>query len=66
MGSLDQKPDYLVCTCMGVMYLEICQAIEDGARDFEALSELLAAGTGCTSCVDEVKHILSDELKKYN
>ena len=65
MGSLDQKPDYLVCTCMGVMYSEICQAIADGARDFEALSELLAAGTGCTSCVGEVQEILQQELKKY-
>lgn len=29
--SIANKPDYLVCTCMGVMYSEIVQAISEGA-----------------------------------
>ena len=61
MPLLDQKPDYLVCTFMGVMASEIRQAIEDGAEDFEALSEILMVGTGCSSCVEEVMQILQEE-----
>ena len=55
--------DHLVCTCMGVMYSDICQAIDDGAHSFEALSERLGVGTGCSSCVDEVHQILQSRLK---
>ena len=63
-----QKPkvivaDHLVCTCMGVMRSEICQAIDDGAHSFEALSERLGVGTGCSSCVQEVHQILQSRLK---
>ncbi|MBP9764887.1 (2Fe-2S)-binding protein [Candidatus Babeliales bacterium] len=54
--------DYLVCTCMGVMRSEIVEAIEQGSRDFDALSEKLGVGTGCSSCVQEVHDILKQTL----
>ncbi len=57
---LSQKPDYLVCTCMGVMYLEILDAIEKGNNTFEALQETLLVGTGCSSCHEELKQILEE------
>jgi bacterioferritin-associated ferredoxin len=57
-SPLEQKPDYLVCTCMGVMASDIEQAIQEGNSDFEALSEILMVGTGCTSCVEEIEVIL--------
>ena len=60
---LANRPDYLVCTCMGVMYSDLCQAIDAGADTFQALSDQLMVGTGCNSCVGEVEHIL-DEHKK--
>ena len=60
---LHQKPDYLVCTCMGVMYLEICAAIHEGCTDFESLKDRLLVGTGCNSCVPEVLQILEEETK---
>lgn len=63
-SPLSQKPDYLVCTCFGVMYSEICQAIENGAITFEQIQEILMVGTGCTSCVQEVNDILKEQLKK--
>lgn len=56
--------DYLVCTCMGVMYTDICDAIDAGAHTFEALSESLGVGTGCSSCVEEVHQILQSRLKQ--
>lgn len=61
--------DSLVCTCMGVMASEICKSIESGATTFQALSEELMVGTGCSSCVDEVKQILEykmDQKSKNN
>lgn len=62
-SPLLQRPDYLVCTCMGVMYSEICQAIQNGSKDFQSLSDQYMIGTGCSSCVSEVNEILTLALK---
>lgn len=56
--------DYLVCTCMGVMYSEIIEAIHSGASDFQALQDQLMVGTGCSSCVQEITEILAQCAKK--
>lgn len=60
-SPLAQRPDYLVCTCMGVMYSEIVEAIQGGADNFAALKDQLMVGTGCNSCVAEVHDILREE-----
>jgi len=61
MGSpLEQRPDYLVCTCMGVMYQEIVDQIKQGCTTFEQLSDVLMVGTGCSSCVAEIKQMLEE------
>lgn len=57
---LEQKPDYLVCTCMGVMYSDIVTAIDAGSTDFQKLQDCLLVGTGCNSCVPEVEMILKE------
>ena len=59
-SPLLQRPDYLVCTCMGVMYTDIIQAIENGADSYQKLQDTLLVGTGCSSCVAEVKDILKE------
>jgi len=46
------------------MYSEICTAIASGSKSFETLQESLMVGTGCSSCVNEVKEILEEELSK--
>lgn len=56
--------DHLVCTCMEVMQSDIEQAICEGAKTFEDLSNKLGVGTGCSSCVDEVHEILEREKQK--
>lgn len=61
-SPLASKPDYLVCTCMGVMYSEISSAIKNGCVTYESLSEQLLVGSGCSSCVQEVHDILRQEL----
>lgn len=62
MSPLEKKPDYLVCTCMCMMYSDIVKAIHNGATTYEALQNELGVGTGCSSCVCEVKEILHEEL----
>ena len=57
---LYNRPDYVICTCMGVMYSEILAAIDAGHTSFDALSEYLLVGTGCNSCVGEIEQILYD------
>jgi NAD(P)H-nitrite reductase large subunit len=59
-SPLEQKPDYLVCICYGVMYSEIVQAINDGCEDFDCLQEQLMVGTGCSSCIEEIHEILQE------
>lgn len=61
-SPLFQRPDYLVCTCMGVMYSDIEQAIHSGCDSYQKLQETLLVGTGCSSCVAEVKDILKEKL----
>ena len=56
-----RRPDYLVCTCMGVMYSDICEAIANGCADFASLQDTLLVGTGCNSCVDEIYEILKEQ-----
>ena len=60
---LAQKPDYLLCVCMGVMYSDIIAAIERGDRSFKQLQDSLMVGTGCSSCHAEVREILDKSLK---
>lgn len=62
-SPLLQRPDYLVCTCMGVMYSDIIAAIHNGDTTYEKLQESLLVGTGCNSCVEEVKDIVKEVAK---
>jgi bacterioferritin-associated ferredoxin len=62
-SPLLNKPDYLVCTCFGVMCSEVEAAVDAGADSFGKLQDQLMVGTGCSSCVDEVKEILASSLK---
>lgn len=63
VSPLEKMPDYLVCACMCVMYSEIVDAIEAGARTFDALSAELLVGTGCNSCVAEIEQIIIEKVK---
>ncbi len=60
LSPLYERPDYLVCTCMGVMYSDILREIESGAATFDDLQERLLVGTGCSSCVAEINDIVRD------
>lgn len=63
-SPLLDMPDYVVCTCMGVMHSEIVKALKDGkATTVQELSELFGVGTGCSSCLLEVEELV-EEYKK--
>ena len=62
-GSCCKSADYVVCTCMGVMKEEIIESIRSGNDTYERLQDALGVGTGCSSCVPEVREILNDLLK---
>tara|TARA_Y100000588_G_C14193550_1_gene899133 strand:+ start:891 stop:1052 length:162 start_codon:yes stop_codon:yes gene_type:complete len=49
---------------MGVMKSDILEAIDQGADSFEALSEELGVGTGCSTCVEEVQQLLAQKKQK--
>jgi bacterioferritin-associated ferredoxin len=63
VSPLEKMPDYLVCTCMCVMYSEIIEAIDNGCKTFKDLSEQLLVGTGCNSCVAEIEQIIKEKVK---
>lgn len=61
---LENRPDYIVCTCMGVMYSELAHAINQGAKTFEELADIFFVGTGCSSCVPEIIDMLETARKQ--
>jgi len=63
VSPLEKMPDYLVCACMCVMYSEIIEQIEAGAKSMEDLAATLLVGTGCNSCVAEIEQILKEKVR---
>jgi len=49
----------IVCACNNVGELELKVAIKDGADSLDAIKACTMAGTGCGSCVPEIKRLLS-------
>ncbi len=48
----------LVCSCFQVRQQSIQQAIDDGVNCTKALGEKLRCGTGCGSCLPEIRQML--------
>ena len=49
----------IICACHNVGELELKAAIESGCGDLETLKNCTKAGTGCGSCIPEMKRLLS-------
>ena len=53
--------DELICTCMDVYKSEIVKAIkEKGLTTLDEVSDETDAGTGCSSCHEELEAILEE------
>jgi len=51
----------IICACNNVGELELQAAIKDGSDSIDALKACTMAGTGCGSCVPEMKRLLSGQ-----
>jgi len=49
----------VICACQNVGELELKAAMKNGARSVDAIKACTMAGTGCGSCVPELKRLLS-------
>jgi len=49
----------IICACHNVGELELLAAMESGCGDLETLKNCTKAGTGCGSCIPEMKRLLS-------
>jgi len=48
----------IICACQNIGELELQAAIRDGADSIDAIKACTMAGTGCGSCVPEIKRLL--------
>ncbi len=56
-GCADRGP--VVCACLGVGRDRVVSAISQGVETVAGLGERLGAGTGCGSCIPELKELIS-------
>ena len=54
----------IICVCNNVGELELKAAIKDGADSLDAMKACTMAGTGCGSCVPEIKRLLSPSIQR--
>ena len=59
------KDEKLVCNCTGVTIGDIRKAIENGARDFDAVQQATAVSTVCGGCMDHAKNVVNEILNEY-
>ena len=52
----------IICHCEEITYKEILQAIKDGAKTVENISDETNAGIACGYCIETIEEILEEEL----
>ena len=62
-GLAQQHGGKVICSCMNVSETAIQSAIDEGC-DLDALKRTLGCGTGCGSCVPEIRRLLSRQLSE--
>jgi assimilatory nitrate reductase catalytic subunit len=61
-GPVDTSP--IVCACHGVSEARISGAAADGDLSTAAVGARTGAGTGCGSCLPEIRKLLADSLRQ--
>lgn len=59
--SKENTKGKIVCACQNVGALEIKRAIQAGAATLQGVQSATLAGTGCGSCIPEIKKMLGQE-----
>ncbi len=60
------KRNRVVCGCYKVTAQDIVNAVDNGARSFEAVQKATKIGTGCGNCVEGNKAIVEYLVRKKN
>lgn len=50
----------VVCSCLGITYGDIEDAVKSGAKTFEEVQEKTEVGTVCGACVDSVTEMIQE------
>ena len=51
-----------VCVCQAISDQDIRDAVHEGAEDFADIQNRLGAATGCGTCSDFAKEVISEAL----
>lgn len=60
---LRKATENIICSCRHVTDHDILEAMEKGHKTVEALQMVTGAGSGCSSCQNKVKAIISQPIK---
>ena len=52
----------IICHCEEITYEEILEAIKDGAKTVEDISDATNAAVACGYCIETIEEILEEEL----
>lgn len=58
-GEAETPPSRMICACHQVTEYDIIQAVEAGADTVTAVGGCSKAGTGCGSCIPEIKRVMA-------
>ncbi|MGL5414644.1 MAG: (2Fe-2S)-binding protein [Clostridium sp.] len=53
-----------VCKCKGVTYIEIKNAVLNGAHTVKEVKEKTDAGTWCGNCIPQIKEIIKETYEE--
>ena len=52
----------IVCVCNRVSESQVREALRDGHKSVESLSECLGVGTGCGSCLEYAQELIENRV----
>ena len=55
--------DEVICFCEEITYQDILNAIRNGAKTVEDITEMTNAGLACGTCISDLEEILEEENK---
>lgn len=62
-GVASLPDDAYICSCESVTKGAICQSVEQGCENVEAVKKCTKAGTGCGGCVPLIKDLVTHTMK---
>lgn len=60
--KMEHKQDEIACSCLGVTYGDIVDAISNGAKTYEEVSQITGCGTICGECEREIADYVAEQV----